>query len=96
MTEEGLRRFIKLCVKPGSDGSKPIIHNPKQFPKFINVSCDYRYIGRHLPSKYGIHFGYDESKPASAFYKSDLDNIDADPTKFDDSTAAAGKSGRLG
>ena len=37
MTEEGLRRFIKLCVKPGSDGSKPIIHNPKQFPKFIKI-----------------------------------------------------------
>jgi len=53
-----------------------------QFPKSMNVSCDFRYIGRHLPSKYGIHFGYDESNRDSAFYKSDLDAIDKDPTKI--------------
>jgi len=32
-----------------------------QFPKFINVSCDFRYIGNKLPSKYGQHFGYDQA-----------------------------------
>lgn len=31
-----------------------------QFPKFINVSCDFRYIGKNLPSKYGQHFGYEQ------------------------------------
>ncbi len=28
-----------------------------QFPKFINVSCDFRYIGKGLPQKYGPHLG---------------------------------------
>jgi hypothetical protein len=31
-----------------------------QLPKFINVSCDFRYIGNQLPSKYGQHLGYDQ------------------------------------
>ena len=26
-----------------------------QFPKFINVSCDFRYIGSQIPEKYGKH-----------------------------------------
>jgi hypothetical protein len=32
-----------------------------QFPKVIMVSCDFRYIGKKLPSKYGQHFGYDQA-----------------------------------
>ena len=29
-----------------------------QFPKFINVSCDFRYIGKDIPEKYGKHLQY--------------------------------------
>jgi len=35
------------------------IQEGMQFPKFINVSCDFRYIGHHLPHKEGMHLGTD-------------------------------------
>ncbi len=32
-----------------------------QFPKFINVSCDFRYIGSQIPEKYGKHLQYGDN-----------------------------------
>ena len=48
-----------------------------QLPKFINVSCDFKYIGKNLPSKYGVHFGYNQkSSKSSPFFREELNDID--------------------
>jgi hypothetical protein len=50
-----------------------------QFPKFINVSCDFKYIGKNLPSKYGVHLGYNQESSNSPFFSEGLDDIDNYP-----------------
>jgi hypothetical protein len=49
--------FLNSLSYTVEESSNWEIQEGLQFPKFINVSCDFRYIGKSLPNKHGQHFG---------------------------------------
>jgi hypothetical protein len=49
--------FLNSLSYTVEESSNWEIQEGLQFPKFINVSCDFRYIGKGIPNKHGQHFG---------------------------------------
>ncbi len=54
---DGAPGFLNSLSYTVEESSPWEIMDGLQFPKYIIVSCDFRYIGNELPSKYGQHFG---------------------------------------
>jgi len=66
---DGAPGFLNSLSYTVEESSPWEIMDDLQFPKYIIVSCDFRYIGKELPNKYGKHFGIKESQPEPEFSK---------------------------